>query len=71
MSFVVIPTFDAVDAEAPRTEWAPNMDVSIPADSRNDFSHLAMVLEVTALCGLMMAMNNLSSDPLSVLVFSS
>ena len=37
------------------------MDVSIPAASNNDFNQWAMVLDVTALCGFMVAINSLGS----------
>jgi hypothetical protein len=47
------------------------MQVSIPVDSNRDLSHLAMVLDVTALWGLMIARNNLVSRPLFEAVCSS
>ena len=46
------------------------MDVSIPASSRIAFSHLAMELEVTALCGLIKDTKSLVSSPLKSLVLS-
>ena len=58
MSAVVIPVFAAVDTEAPRTEWALKIGVSMPAFSVMVFSHLAMVDDATAFCGLMVARNN-------------
>ena len=64
MSLVVTPILEAAETEAPLTEWAPNIDVSTPAASSNAFSHLATVLEVTALCGRMIAMKSLFSPPL-------
>ena len=41
---VLIPKFAAAEDDAPRNEWALNTDVSIPATSSRDLSHLAMVL---------------------------
>ena len=46
------------------------MEVSIPVCSVIVFSHLAMVLNVTALWGLVIDMNNLVSSPSSGLVLS-
>ena len=40
------------------------MLVSIPADSLICFSHLAMVDDVTGLCGLIQEMNNCLLSPL-------
>ena len=60
--------FAAFEEEAPRTEWALNMDVSTPAASKVDFSHRAMVLDATALCGLITITNNLVSSPLRISV---
>jgi len=45
------------------TEWALKTDVSTPAASSSNFSHLAMVLDVTALYGLMRARNSFDSVP--------
>jgi hypothetical protein len=59
ISEIVIPALAAADTEAPLVECALNMVVSIPALSRTERSHLAMVDDVTGLCGLMVAMNNL------------
>ena len=47
------------------------MEVSIPACSMIVFNHLAMVLDVTALWGLMNDMNNLISSPRNGLVLST
>ena len=51
MSLVVIPKFAAAEDDAPRTEWAVKTEVSMPAASSRDLSHLAIVLDVTALWG--------------------
>ena len=48
---VVIPAEAAADAEAPLTECALNVVVSIPADCNVDKIHLTMEDEVTGLCG--------------------
>ena len=64
ISFVIIPKFAAVEDDAPLTEWAVKTEVSIPAAANRDFSHLAMVLGVTALYGFIRAKNNLVSSPL-------
>ncbi len=61
----MIPILEAVDAEAPLTECALKVDTSIPATSSSFFNHLAIVLEVTALCGLMVAINNFVSAALN------
>ena len=47
------------------------MDMSMPAASSRDFSHLAIVLEATALLGLIMARNNFVSVPRTLAVRSS
>ena len=70
MSLVVIPRFAAAEDDAPRTEWAVKTEVSMPAASSRDLSHLARVLDVTALCGLIRARNNLVSPPLQVTVIT-
>ena len=57
----MIPPLAAAEADAPRVECAPNDNESIPACSNIVLSHLAIVLDVTALCGLTIAMNNLDS----------
>lgn len=57
ISDVVIPALAAADTEAPLVECALNMVVSIPALSRTERSHLAMVDDATGLCGLIVAMN--------------
>ena len=41
--------FIALEEDAPRIEWALKIDVSAPAACRVAFSHLATVLDVTAL----------------------
>ena len=62
MSLVIILTLDAAEADAPRVECAPKMEELTPAFSRVNRSHLATVLEVTALCGLMNKMNSFFSS---------
>ena len=47
---VVIPVAIALELEAPLTEWALRMLVSIPASLRYVFNHLAVVLLVTGSC---------------------
>ena len=47
ISFVFSPAFAAVDVEAPQTEWALKMLVSMPAFHRTALTHLAMVEEAT------------------------
>ena len=64
MSLVVMPILDVVAAEAPFTEWAPNMDVSMPAAYNKAFSYFAVELEMTMLCCRMTAMNSLFSPSL-------
>ena len=71
MSLVVIPRFAAAEDDAPRTEWAVKTVVSMPAASSTDLSHLAIVLNVTASCGLMRARNYLVSPTLQGTVRSS
>ena len=63
MSEVEIPAAAAAEEEAPLTEWALNIEVSMPEASSKDFSHLATVLEDTALCGLIIATSRLVSFP--------
>ena len=63
ISDVEIPTDAATEDEAPLTECALKIDTSTPEASSNDFSHLATVLEDTALCGLIIATSNLVSPP--------
>ena len=46
---MVIPMLAAFEADAPLIECVLNIEESIPANSINDFSHLAIVLDVTAL----------------------
>ena len=46
------------------------MDMSMPAALSRDFNHLAMVLEATALLGLIMARNNCISVPHTLAVCS-
>ena len=48
MSVVVVPMFAAFDEDAPLTEWALNVDVSTPTASSTSFSHLVVVLDITA-----------------------
>ena len=66
MSEVMIPAFAAVDVEAHLTEWALNVLVSMPAFERRVFNHLAMVDEVTALLGLIVAMKSLETSFLNL-----
>ena len=49
ISLDVIPKFAALEVDAPLTEWAWKMVVSTPAASSSDFSHRAIVLDVTHL----------------------
>ena len=53
----------AADEDTPLTEWAPKIDVSMPEASSKDLSHIATVLEDTALCGLIIATSKLVSLP--------
>ena len=62
MSLVVMPALNAADAEAPRVECAPNMEELIPALSRVNRNHLAIELDVTALCGLINEMKSFLSS---------
>ena len=71
MSEVEIPTEAAAEEEAPLTEWALNIEVSMPEASNKDFIHLATVLEDTALCGLIIATSRLVSLPRSGCVLLS
>ena len=50
--------FEAVEHEAPRTKWVKKICLSIPASLKSLLNHLAMVLDVTALCGLIVAINS-------------
>ena len=61
MSLVVIPARNAAEADAPRVECAPNMEELIPAFSSVNRNHLAIELDVTALCGLINEMNSFLS----------
>ena len=64
ISFIVIPMFEAVEDEVPHTKWAEKICVLIPASSKSLFKYLAMVLDVTALCGLIMvAMESFVTSP--------
>ena len=63
MSDVEIPADAAAEDEAPLTKCALNIDVSMPEASSKDLSHLATVLEDTALCGLIIVTNRLVSLP--------
>ena len=47
MSFVVTPILAALEDEAPLTEWALKIDVSMPDSSRRDLKQRATVLDVT------------------------
>ena len=58
ISLVVIPMFATLEQDAPRTEWALKIDVSMPAACSSAFNHCATVQEVTDLCGLMRAKNS-------------
>ena len=68
---MVIRTLAAMEDDAPCTEWALNIDVSIPQSWRTSFSHRVMVLEVAALWGLITVKNSVVSFPLIVEVFLS
>ena len=70
ISSVVIPPLTAAEADAPRVECAPNMEESIPDCSSVVRNHLAIVLDVTALWGLMNETNNFVSSPRRELVLS-
>ena len=61
ISSVVIPPLAAVEADALRVECAPNDNEYWLACSNIVLNHLAIVLDVTALCGLIIAINNLNS----------
>ena len=56
-----MPPLAAAEADAPRVEWAPNIDGSIPASSSTSFNHLAMVLAEIAPRGLMRDTNSVLS----------
>ena len=45
-----MPDTAAFELEAPLTEWALKIPVSIPASLKHVFSHLAIVLPVTGSC---------------------
>ena len=49
------PKFAAAKDDAPLTQWEVKADVSMPAAFNKAFSHLSMVLEVTALYGFIRA----------------
>ena len=53
------PAHDTCDGkyedDVPRTEWVLDIDVSMSAASSRDFSHLAILLDVTALYGFIRA----------------
>ena len=70
MSSVVIPPLTAAEADAPRVECAPKMEQSIPDCSSVVRNHLAIVLDVTDLVGLINEMNNFVSSPHRELVLS-
>ena len=71
ISKVEIRADAAADDEAPLTECALKIDVSMPEASSKDLSHLATVLEGSALCGLKMATSSLVSLPRRDFVLSS
>lgn len=71
MSFVVTPALAALEDEAPLTEWAPKVDVSMPDSSSRDLSQRATVLDVTGRFGFMIANSSLVSFPRIGLVFAS
>ena len=70
ISSVVTPPRAAVEVDAPRVECAPKMEESIPERSNIILSHLAMVLEVTALWGLTKDTNSFDSSLRNDLVLS-
>ena len=55
LQFAANPKFSAVQDDCPLKEWAVKAEVSMPAAFNRAFSHLAMVLEVTALYGFIKA----------------
>ena len=69
MSEVEIPAEAAAEEEAPLTDWALNIEVSMSEASSKDFSLLATVLEDTALCGLIVATSRLVSFPEEVVFY--
>jgi len=71
MSDVEIPADAAAEDEAPLTECALKINVSMPEASSKDLSHLATVLEDTALCGLITATSSLVSLPRRDFVLTS
>ena len=52
---MVTPALVAVDTEALSTEWALKIVVSMPTFPITVFNHLALVENVTTLCGLIVA----------------
>ena len=71
ISDVEIPADAAAEDEAPLTECALKIDVSMPEASNKDLSHLATVLEDTAFCGLTIATSSLVYLPRRDFVLSS
>ena len=63
MSSVVTPCIAAAEVLALLTECALNILVSIPANSITCFNHLAIVDDVTGLCGLMKEINSCLLSP--------
>jgi len=66
-----MPTFAAVEEDAPLVECAENIAVSIPAAVNTALSHRATELEVIALCGLTKEISRFVSMPRNGLVLSS
>ena len=62
---MAILKFSAAVDDAVCTEWALKTEVSTPTDSSRDFKHLAIVLDVTVLNGLIRARNSFDSVPLT------
>ena len=67
----VMPMFAVVIADALLVECAQNIAVSMTVAVNRDFSHLAMVLEDTALYGLIKAINSRFSLSLKSVVYFS
>ena len=62
VSCVVIRLIEAAVAAAPQIEWALKMEMSIPDFSKTVHNHLAIVDDVTGLCGFTVPINNVPPD---------
>ena len=60
------PDIAALEDEAPLVEWPEKTDVSILAESSNDYSHLAIVDDTTGSCGFVIPRNSSSGIHLPV-----